>query len=72
MLVLRSKQAILGNSRAKIHVQLTMWIISQKIGLGQNCEEKNTGTAGDPDTLLQSRHGPPLFAPEIFRRCRNL
>jgi len=53
MLVPRSKQAILGNSRAKIHVQLTMRIISQNIGLGQNCEEKNTGAVGDPDTLLQ-------------------
>jgi hypothetical protein len=53
MLMLRSKQAIPGNSRAKIHVQLTIRIISQKIGLGQNCEEKNTGTTGDPDALLQ-------------------
>jgi hypothetical protein len=53
MLVLRSKQAIPGNSRAKIHVQLTLWIISQKIGLGQNCEEKNTGTSGVLNTLLQ-------------------
>jgi hypothetical protein len=53
MLVLRSKQAILGNSRAKIHVQLTIRIISQKIGLGQNCEEKNTGMAGVLEGLLQ-------------------
>jgi hypothetical protein len=53
MLVLRSKQPIPGNSRAEIHVQLTMWIISQKIGLGQNCEEKNTGASGVLDTLLQ-------------------
>jgi hypothetical protein len=53
MLVPRSKQAILGNSRAKIHVQLTMRIISQKIGLGQNCEGKNTGMTSNPDTLLQ-------------------
>jgi hypothetical protein len=53
MLMLRSKQAIPGNSRAEIHVQLTMWIISQKIGLGQNCERKNTAARGDPDTVLQ-------------------
>jgi hypothetical protein len=53
MLMPRSKQAIQGNSRAKIHVQLTIVIISQKIGLGQNCEEKNTGTSGDLDALWQ-------------------
>jgi hypothetical protein len=53
MLVPRSKQVIPGNSRAKIHVQLTVRIISQNIGLGQNCEEKNTGAVGDPHTLLQ-------------------
>jgi hypothetical protein len=53
MLMARSKQAIPGNSRAKIHVQLTMWIISQKMRLGQNCEGKNTGAHRNLVPLLQ-------------------
>jgi hypothetical protein len=53
MLMLRSKQAIPGNSRAKIHVQLTMWIISQNTGLGQNCEGKNTRAQRNLAPLLQ-------------------
>ena len=54
MLVPRSKQAIRLPSRAEIHVQLTVWIISQKIGAWPELRRKKIqGSVRDLHSLLQ-------------------